>query len=206
MATFWAMYVPPAVILSRLLKGVATHLDGLEQHPRTFAHAAESLWIQVITATELRQSILRPQATEADPRETYDAFHAFDALVLGEVRSIPLFVILREEGRLAELPGLLADAARWIAREYPPEGTGRAEGAHSFRWKVFGTSCRDCTVETSFRGPTQFFRVKGGKWSTVARSCPWAAMKRANETGPCASCGGQGLVGPGLLCPYCGGR
>lgn len=206
MATLSAMYVPPAVILSRLLKSVVTHLDGIEKRAGMYAQAPESLWNQVVTAVELRQSILRPEATEADPGETSDAFHAFDSIFLGEVRSVPLFGVLREEGMLDLHPKLLCDAARWIAQEYPPEGTGRPEVAHAFRWKVFGTKCRDCTVETAFQGATQLFRHTGGRWTTTSPPCSWAAMKRAGATGTCSSCSGQGTVGPGLLCPDCGGR
>lgn len=159
----------PQAILDGILADVAIALDGIEHRPRMYG--GESLEFQALAAVELRQRILRPTWHAIDPSETTDAWHAFGALVIGEVRSVYLYAVLREEGMLDRLPGLLGDAARWIAREYPPEGTARKAGEHAIRWSDFGTHCRDCLMASSFRGGTQVYRMPGDPWSAVVPSC-----------------------------------
>jgi len=70
---------------------------------------------------ETRQLLLRPAAHRANPFETRDAMIRWVASINGGPSSWFLTTILREEGRLSELPKLLGDFARWVARELPPE-------------------------------------------------------------------------------------
>jgi hypothetical protein len=97
-------------------------LDGLEHRPSMYAWGAEALQNEAMLLVALRQRLW--------------GYHDFDVhacvcqftdAVNGERRPIPLWCILREEGRLRtrhdnfrDLPGLLGDFARWVAREWPP--------------------------------------------------------------------------------------
>lgn len=190
-------------ILARLLRSAQHHIEGIETRPRAYAWAPESLWNQAYAAIQLRQSILRPVALMEDPGETLDALHAFGALVMGEVYNTGLHDNLKREGRLDLLPGLLGDAARWIAREYPPEGTRRAEGAHAIRWDICTSKCRDCEVKTAFVGAKQRFRVGEGRWQATAPKCTWATTRRALYKAKKCPEPRHGLK-DGFLCPTCG--
>lgn len=56
--------------------------------------------------------------------ETRDAYEFFVAAINGESTNTYLHCILRDADMLAELPRLLGDFGRWVAREYPPEASG----------------------------------------------------------------------------------
>jgi hypothetical protein len=81
----------------------------------------EAAECQLRLMVETRQMLVRPTALTLDPFETRDAWCRFVATLNGADYNGPLHQILRDEGRLAELPKLLGDFARWVAIEYPPE-------------------------------------------------------------------------------------
>ncbi len=85
--------------------------------------SAEALEFQMLQLVEIRQLMVRPAALAANPHETREAHIKWVAAINGECSSAFLHCILRDEGRLGELPKLLCDFARWVAAEYPPEVT-----------------------------------------------------------------------------------
>lgn len=115
-----------APVTSPLLPGpemvewLQVRLDYLERAPGMWG-SAESIEFVALLLIEARQAIVRPKAHIANPYETREAYMHFVRAVNGESTNTFLHCILREEGRLAELPKLIGDYGRWVAREYPPE-------------------------------------------------------------------------------------
>jgi hypothetical protein len=65
-------------------------------------------------------------STPCRPAEVNLAYIRFVNTVNGQPNNRPIHCILREEGMLDQLPRLLGDFARWVAREYPPVPTPAA--------------------------------------------------------------------------------
>ncbi len=109
----------PALVLI----GIRESLVAMENAPRMFGRRAETLEFTALTLIETRQKLLRPVALMANPEETIDAFIRFVEAINGEPTNTYLHCVLRDADMLEELPRLLGDFGRWMAREYPPEAT-----------------------------------------------------------------------------------
>lgn len=95
-------------------------ITNMERAPRMWGDD-ESLELQMLQLVEIRQLMLRPLALGLDHRETRRGFCRFISLINGSSYNSTLSSLLRDEGRLSELPRLLGDFARYMALEYPPE-------------------------------------------------------------------------------------
>jgi hypothetical protein len=96
---------------------IATTLQAIEERAPMYAHAPEALEAQVWMLVWLRQILFGYSDFDIG-----DASSTFTAALNGGPTSFPLFVVLRDEGMLDQLPRLLGDFGRWVAREWPPVG------------------------------------------------------------------------------------
>jgi hypothetical protein len=100
---------------AKALKRIAAILGGMEQRPRMFAWHPETLELSFVALVDLRQVL-----AGYDDFDVHAAWCSFIEQINGEPNNVPLYAILRDEGMLAELPRLMGDFARWVAREWPP--------------------------------------------------------------------------------------
>lgn len=99
------------------LHRIAMHLDGIEHRSRMYASHFEALEAQVHSLVGLRQILWGYGDEDFDVNR---ALIQFTHTVMGQWLSTTLCYQLRDDGRLADLPRLLGDFARWVAREWPP--------------------------------------------------------------------------------------
>ncbi len=103
-----------------VLQQINIGLESIERCPLSWG-GPEALEMQMLLMVELRQRLLRPRASVANRHETRRAYISWIASVYGEPNSRFLHDLLREHDALDQLPKLLADFARWIMTQYPPE-------------------------------------------------------------------------------------
>lgn len=112
-----------ADIATRLLAEIDGRFEAMERAPSPYG-GSEAVEFQYLTLLELRGLITRPAASRQNPGEVMDAYERFVRSVNGEPTNTFLHCILRSEGRLAELPGLLHDFRMWLLDQQPPESNG----------------------------------------------------------------------------------
>jgi hypothetical protein len=113
--------MPADAVLKSLLDLLGSIIDGIEHRPGMYAQHPEALEAMFGHAVEFRQRILRPRAHEKDGHETFDALLRYAARVAKREWNTSLYLLLREQGRLDDLPKVLGDCGRWVATKYPPE-------------------------------------------------------------------------------------
>lgn len=103
-----------------LLKDIQESIDYLERYPGMWG-SFESQEITMLNLVETRSALLRPESRKNNPFEVRNAWADFICSINGEWTSFPLYIVLKNEGRLDLLPSLLGDFARWVMVKYPPE-------------------------------------------------------------------------------------
>jgi hypothetical protein len=174
-----------------VLAEIATTLAHMERAPRMFG-SPEAVEFQALSLVQTRQILLRPRALAANPHETTDAWNAFVSAVNGDAYNSYLFVLLREEGMLAEHGQLLGDAARWIAKEYPPEASA--------------APCQPpapCAAELPpFTDPTRWIHAGGGPRTACGIAVAGHRATADYATITCPDCLYVGKRMMGIRSPY----
>lgn len=116
-------------------KAVTYTLDFIEQtiagifkRPRTWGDDA-AIWVLVLLLVEIRRGLTDPDGSAGDHRSIHDSMGAFADRTLGDESSLCLFDRLKNAGRAAELPALLAQWAEEMRTappvEHPEESVDR---------------------------------------------------------------------------------
>ena len=98
------------------LARVDKQIEGIELRPRSMGSHPESLETQMRQALAMRQLLWGYKQLDLN---WYMVF--FTHQLNGEPSNLPLWAILQREGMIDQLPRLLGDFARWVAREFPPK-------------------------------------------------------------------------------------